>query len=310
MSQAPTVEEAGFTVSAVARRLGIAPSTLRTWDRRYGLAPSLRTAGSHRRYTAGDLELLEAMRSHMAAGMAPGDAARAARTGSDSHGAVSAPAEAGAGQAPLRTAAHLQRALDRAAATMDAAAVTDIIRSSIEQSGVVWAWEEVVAPVLRLIGERYEKGGKGEAEGVDIEHHFSHVIMRELIRHSEVRDARNPRPVLLAAAPDELHTLPLYALAAALAERGIMSQMLGGRTPEAALCSAIRRVGPVAVFIWAQSRPAIDLSVSVPAIRPQVEVFVGGPGWQFVEADASVRRPRNLHEAVSQLAAAARVGEF
>ena len=42
----------GLTVAAVARRLGVAPATLRTWDRRYGLGPTERVAGSHRRYSA------------------------------------------------------------------------------------------------------------------------------------------------------------------------------------------------------------------------------------------------------------------
>lgn len=305
MGRVSTVDEAGFSVSAVARRLGISPSTLRTWDRRYGLTPSLRTAGAHRRYTVEDVALLEAMRGHMAAGMTPGDAAKAARAGADAKQAT-VPEPPPVVALPVQRAIHLQRSLDRAAMTMDGAAAADIIRRSIEQSGVVWAWDEVIAPVLRLVGERYEQGSAGESAGIDIEHHLSHVIMRELIRYSEVRSPRNPRPVLLASAPDELHTLPLYALAAGLAERGVSSQMLGARTPSAALASAIRRVGPVAVFIWAQSRPAIDLEASVPAIRPHVEVFLGGPGWESAHGGPNPRRPRNLHEAVSQIAAVAR----
>ena len=35
-----------LTVAAVARRLGVAPATLRTWDRRYRLGPSAHLAGS------------------------------------------------------------------------------------------------------------------------------------------------------------------------------------------------------------------------------------------------------------------------
>ncbi|WP_418607771.1 MerR family transcriptional regulator [Georgenia sp. SUBG003] len=38
---------APLTVAAVAGRLGVAASTLRTWDRRYGLGPSAHEAGAH-----------------------------------------------------------------------------------------------------------------------------------------------------------------------------------------------------------------------------------------------------------------------
>jgi DNA-binding transcriptional MerR regulator len=68
----------GLAVAAVARKLGVAPATLRTWDRRYGLGPSARTAGSHRRYTPEDVSRLLVMRRLTIEGVAPGDAARAA----------------------------------------------------------------------------------------------------------------------------------------------------------------------------------------------------------------------------------------
>lgn len=68
----------GLAVAAVARRLGVAPATLRTWDRRYGLAPSARTAGSHRRYTPEDVARLLVMRRLTLEGVAPVDAAQAA----------------------------------------------------------------------------------------------------------------------------------------------------------------------------------------------------------------------------------------
>jgi len=68
----------GLAVAAVARRLGVAPATLRTWDRRYGLGPSARTAGSHRRYTTEDVARLLVMRRLTLEGVAPVDAAEAA----------------------------------------------------------------------------------------------------------------------------------------------------------------------------------------------------------------------------------------
>ena len=68
----------GLAVAAVAKRLGIAPATLRTWDRRYNLAPSGRTAGAHRRYTNDDIARLMLMRQLTLEGVAPADAAKAA----------------------------------------------------------------------------------------------------------------------------------------------------------------------------------------------------------------------------------------
>ncbi|MSZ90543.1 MAG: MerR family transcriptional regulator, partial [Actinobacteria bacterium] len=52
------MEDELLTVAAVARRIGVAPATLRTWDRRYGLGPTLHEAGSHRRYCPSDLAKL------------------------------------------------------------------------------------------------------------------------------------------------------------------------------------------------------------------------------------------------------------
>ena len=71
-------EVPALAVAAVAKRLGVAPATLRTWDRRYGLGPSEHTAGSHRRYTADDVARLVIMRRLTLDGVAPVDAARAA----------------------------------------------------------------------------------------------------------------------------------------------------------------------------------------------------------------------------------------
>src|SRR3954470_18866770 len=67
-----------LTVAAVARRLGVAPSTLRTWDRRYDLGPSAHTAGSHRRYGPQDLARLVVMRRLTLEGVPPAEAARIA----------------------------------------------------------------------------------------------------------------------------------------------------------------------------------------------------------------------------------------
>ncbi|WP_079178324.1 MerR family transcriptional regulator [Streptomyces mangrovisoli] len=71
--------EAGLTTGALARRLGVSPTTIRSWDRRYGIGPAVRPDGRHRRWTSGDVAVLEAMCRLTAAGVPPAEAARAAR---------------------------------------------------------------------------------------------------------------------------------------------------------------------------------------------------------------------------------------
>ncbi len=80
---APETREGGsegvrLSVGAVARLLGVAAPTLRTWDRRYGLAPSERSNGRHRRYTPVDVARLAHMRQLTLRGVAPAEAAAAA----------------------------------------------------------------------------------------------------------------------------------------------------------------------------------------------------------------------------------------
>ncbi|MEU5340532.1 MerR family transcriptional regulator [Streptomyces sp. NPDC020766] len=78
---AESVEAAdtGMTTGAVARRLGVSPTTVRSWDRRYGLGPAVRADGRHRRWTPRDVAMLEAMCRLTSAGVPPAEAARAAR---------------------------------------------------------------------------------------------------------------------------------------------------------------------------------------------------------------------------------------
>lgn len=53
--------EAGVTTGSLARRLGVSPTTLRSWDRRYGVGPAVRSDGRHRRWTPQDVAMLEEM---------------------------------------------------------------------------------------------------------------------------------------------------------------------------------------------------------------------------------------------------------
>ncbi len=51
-------ERRTFSISEVARTLGVTVSTLRSWERRYGVVAPARTEGGHRRFTEGEVERL------------------------------------------------------------------------------------------------------------------------------------------------------------------------------------------------------------------------------------------------------------
>ncbi|MCW2501066.1 MAG: hypothetical protein JWN87_2742 [Frankiales bacterium] len=280
-----------LTVAAVAHRLGIAPGTLRTWDRRYGLGPSEHTSGAHRRYGPADLARLETMRRLVLEGVAPGEAARVALEGGyaagsgersgerqfpDRHGALPQRASPGGRVLPLPGADEVVRGLGRAAMSLDSDAVLAALQRQLERHGVLRTWEAVVVPVLVAVGARWQSTG----EGVEVEHLLAECVGTALRRQAPPAGP-TPRPVLLACAPDELHVLPLHALAAGLAQAGYGCRVLGAAVPADALQAAVRRTGPAALFVWSQRPETADpaLLEALPLTRPPTTVVVGGPGW-------------------------------
>jgi DNA-binding transcriptional MerR regulator len=342
---------ASLTVAAVARRLGVAPATLRTWDRRYGLGPSQHTAGAHRRYTPRDVDRLGIMRRLTMEGVNPAEAARVALAtdrlqpphapgpsppagldsldtaaslhatsstvpspvqsrpnrpnGTTSFSARPSLARAGGGRVvPLHDGGPAARGLARAAMALDSQASAKIIRASLDQRGVVETWERLLRPVLAGVGDRWEATG----QGVDVEHLLSETVvgLMRMVTMS-LPEASNPRPVLLACAEEEQHSLPLHVLSSALAERRVGSRVLGPRVPRDALASAVRRSGPVAVFIWSQlaGTGSVDQLRELPQLRPAPTVLVGGPGWMIPDLPPSIHATHSLQEAIECVVATA-----
>ena len=260
-----------LTVAAVARRIGVAPATLRTWDRRYGLGPSSHEAGEHRRYCPSDLAQLTLMRRLIVSGVAPADAAVRAKAHS---GSVSVEHEIQS----FEVREDVVDSLHRAAKSLDKNFVETLLRKDIADNGVIATWTEVIVPLLFLVGDEWAATGTG----IEVEHMLSESIKR-LMREgvSEIKEPLNTQPVLLASVGEELHCLALHALAAALAEKGIETFFLGARTPLEAISVMVKRAAPPAVFLWAQLEQNSDPKFfnELPVVRPAPRVIVGGPGW-------------------------------
>jgi len=297
-----------LSVAAVARMLGIAPATLRTWDRRYGIGPSAHAPGRHRRYSPDDLARLETMRHALVRGVGPAEAASyalAAGSGRPPTPAHSARARAGGTMLALPGAGRYARGLGRAALALDFPAARTVLIEAIAALGVVTAWDEVARPVLGAVAQRWAMTGAG----VEVEHLLSQSVTAVFSAHVVGQDEEpEGRPILLAGMPREQHTLPLLVLGAALGDQGVPVRPLGADLPGTALIAAVRRTAPAAVVLWSQLPPSADgaLVAALPETRPRARTFVAGPGWVDIELPSQVQRLTTLTQAVDALVTAAR----
>ncbi|CAL9592324.1 MerR family transcriptional regulator [Streptomyces werraensis] len=310
----------GLTTGEVARRLGVAPTTVRTWDHRYGLGPDRHTGGRHRRWTPADVARLERMCALTATGIPPAEAARLAREtpapAPDAGPEPSArprpaptpvpPSRAGSGLR-LGDARQECKGIARAALRLDAAALDRLLLDAIREHGLVAAWTEVIVPTLQAVGRKWESSGE---RYVEVEHFLSWHVSGALRRAAP--DTVPDRPgatTVLACVPGENHTLALEVLNAALAERGIPVRMFGGALPVESLIAAVRRTGPAAVALWAQSRTTASRPLAqhvaamewgVRGARRSPLVLTLGPGWSGRPVPGTAR-PHGLADTVQAL---------
>ncbi|MFG3711009.1 MerR family transcriptional regulator [Micromonospora sp. NPDC047730] len=297
-----------LSAGAVARQLGVAVTTLRTWHQRYGLGPSEHVPGHHRRYTPADLARLEIMRRLTAQGVTPAEAARWARRTPETAPAAGAGArppartagtrDGGGPTIPVGRAGPAARGLARAAMRLDSVAISEAIAHAVEADGVVATWDGLLRPVLVGIGERHA----ATAGLIEVEHLVSRCVSEAFAAVARAGAPTGPPRVLLSCADEEQHSLPLEALAAALAEAGVGYRMLGARVPAAALVEAVNRTGPAAVVVWSHAPATADpaqLTALLAAPRRPLLVLAAGPGWPADSLPAGVVRPLDLTEAVS-----------
>ncbi|MFG2111662.1 MerR family transcriptional regulator [Streptomyces sp. NPDC048718] len=345
----------GLTTGAVARRLGVSPTTLRSWDRRYGLGPEARSAGRHRRWSPADVALVEHMCRLTAGGAPPAEAARVAlaqsgnggpgpagspvpvppaaplppdprsarntlgaQDSSDSQTSRNLPSSpdslnssappasphrrapaapvppvprrgaAGSGL-PLGDVRLECRGLARAAVRLDSARVESGLLEAVGTHGLVGAWEEIMVPTLRAVGRKWASSAD---RYVEVEHllswHVSTALRSAPLLLPRAAVPAGAPPVVLACAPDEQHALPIEALYAALAERGVPCRMLGAAVPVEALLACVRRTGPAAVVLWSQARSTASAALArrldglrwgAAGARGRPLVLPAGPGW-------------------------------
>jgi DNA-binding transcriptional MerR regulator len=316
-------DESALPADVVARRLRLAPSTLRSWSRRYGIAVGQRSESGHVLYTAEEVAYLARMRSLISGGLPPREAARMvlaehpAAEADGGHPAAEAdgghPASLASRSSPgyasvardlaIPGASAPVRELAAASMALDARLIVEIIRVAVACDGVIDTWEDLLIPLIAGISDQQLRTGSL----IDVEHVLAAAACDVLAEASAAlsRPAQHP-PVLLSCAEEEQHTLSLHVLAAALAEEGVATRMLGARVPRRALAEAIWRSHPAVVLLWSQipttGNPAPLAELRDHPSRPKV--FVGGPGWDLNRIPDAVQFLPSLPVAVSEVEAA------
>jgi MerR family transcriptional regulator, light-induced transcriptional regulator len=258
-----------LSAGTVARRLGIAPTTLRTWHQRYGLGPSGPQAGRHRRYTPHDVAAVTVMARLTPHGVPAAEAARMARRQTTSCAAEH--------PVPDRGTAAAARGLARAAERLDVLGLHDTVTAAVAAHGVVHTYRTLAGPAFTMISQsRYPMPRKDAARRV------LGRCLNEVFAAVPRPAAGEPVRTLLVAADARRDVAALDALAAALAEAGLVSVHLGAGLDPATLADIVERGHPTAVVLWSHAQhPAMPglLSALSHGARWRPAVVTAGHGW-------------------------------
>jgi DNA-binding transcriptional MerR regulator len=257
-------------IGEVARRTGVSTDLLRAWERRYGLLQPERAEAGYRLYSEGDVARVARMQELLRDGLAAAEAAAQARADADG-GAASEPA------APRREV-DVQRLAEALARFDDTAAHEAFDRLLADFTGTA-VLEHAVLPLLRSLGERWERGDASVAE----EHFASNLIRGRLLGLARGWDGGGGPRAVLACASGERHDLGLVAFGIALRAHGWRVTFLGADTPAETLAVAVAAVAPAAVVVVALDRARLDGDAGVLA-----EIARAAPLWVAGDVDEAL----------------------
>lgn len=242
-------------IGQLSEQTDVEISTLRTWEARYGVPSPLRTGGGQRRYEPSEINRLRAMRRFIEAGYPASEAARLVKATWPGSDASSLPVDRN-DIASLLTEGDLEalRMMDDLVAKVS---VEDVI-------------DDLVAPIMHEVGERWAKGALSVAE----EHAASALVGSWL--GSQVRALPPPlsRTLIVTAAPQgERHELGLAMFGLFLRRQGVQVVHLGSDLPGEDIALIAKRKNAGAVCLSATT----DLGAK--GMRDTIErLRAGGPG--------------------------------
>jgi methanogenic corrinoid protein MtbC1 len=214
---------AGLNIAALARRTGIAADTLRKWEQRYRILQPSRTKGGQRRYSERDVARVEWLRQRLDEGYRIGEAASLLGT---------------VEVEPARSARGQLKGLLDSLGHGDTAEIGLRLDQAFALLGVDTTLEDVLCPLLRAVGERWEQGELTVAD----EHLVSEAVRSRLGYLLGDPGGGVHGVAVLACVPGERHELGLMMAAIALRRDGWKVVYLGADTPLADAAALAKRL--------------------------------------------------------------------
>lgn len=262
-----------YRINAAAERVGLSADVLRIWERRYRGLSARRTSSGYRAYSEFDLEVLRRLKRVTDSGVSIAEAVKLLPTIRREVRALKkvplAPLPKG------QVERWTQRILD-AAGRLDQARVGELLDEAMAALEPVTYFERLVAPLERLVGERWHAGELSVAEEHLVTAAVRQRVMALLLRAPKGTD----RHVVCACFPNEEHELGLFGAALKFHHAGFRVTVLGARTPAEHLARTVRVTGATLVALSAiyDEGPAAFASTleSMVAGHQGVRFVVGG----------------------------------
>jgi len=246
----PTLKSSFLNLGAITRETGVNADTLRAWERRYNLPQPARSEGGQRLYSQEDLEIIKWLVSQQKTGMRISKIVELWH--SQVEKGINPLLETKLFEKTSATSNSLTTYRQRwfsACVAFDEAKAGEIINEAFSQYQPEDVCFDVLLAGLSEIGAAWYKGDVS----VQQEHFASALVVRRL--NALIAGAPPPirtEKIIVAAPPDEAHTISSLLLSYLLRRRGWDVIYLGANVPLENFRSTLESIQPELVVLTAQ----------------------------------------------------------
>ena len=218
-----------YTIKTVVQQTGITPATLRAWERRYGVLSPGRSDGGYRLYSERDIAILRWLKAQVEAGIAISSAVTLLdlqhRAGEQPEQDILSASPAGREPAagPRNAPAVIEELLGALLAFREGEAEA-ILAEAFALYPVESVAEDIIAPVLVEIGERWHRG-----EASVVQEHFATAFLRRRLStlfHAYDQPAAGPLAIT-GSAPGEWHDVGILLVSLTLRQAWLAGDLSG-----------------------------------------------------------------------------------